>query len=106
MGNPVCVLAFLLAGSFPSLEVLDIREVSPEDCFAVPHLAARTGVMDDPTSSKLPRVPLRQPLAIATARITRAPLSTGPRSQGGPRLQRPPLLRRVSRMDAPSAEPA
>ncbi len=102
-------LAVLLASSFPSLEVLDIRETTPEDSFADRQPSERSvvsGPRGDATSPRLPHVSLSQPLAIDTARITCVHLSMHPRSQVGPLLLRPPLLRRVSHSDTPSADPA
>ncbi len=103
-------LAVLLAGSFPSLEVLDLREITPEDSFADRQPSERSvasGPLDDATSPRLPPVPLSQPLAIDnTARITRVPLAMRPRPQVGPRLQRPQRLRRAARRDALPADPA
>ncbi len=105
----VCFLAVLLAGSFPSLEVLDIRETTPEDSFADRQPSERIvalGLLDDAPPPWLSHVPQSRPLTIDTARITRGHLAMRPRSQSGPPRQRPHLLRRATRIDAPPANPA
>ncbi len=107
-------LALLLAGSFPSLDVLDVDGASPEDCFADQPAIEGTG---ETTSSPLSvesrtsacpdaaRILPCQRIAADMARVDGRLSAIVPRPHSLP-VQLPHLIRRATRTDSSPADPA
>ncbi len=112
-GRLVVLVALLLAGFFPVIEILDIDESIPEESSA-DQLAA-VGARQTATSRLLranrastspgaARVSLAQRIAANMARVD-CPMAIAP-CRRGRHLQRAHLIRRAARIDSPTADPA
>ncbi len=108
----VVLVALLLAGFFPAIEILDIDESIPEESSA--DQPAAVGARQTATSRLLranrastspgaARVSLAQRIAANMANIDGRPMAVPCRC--GRHLQRAHLIRRAARIDSPTADP-